>query len=405
VGAGFIGRAIAWQIMETPGLRLVAVCDRTPKEAERAVRDGGAADVRAVSSPAELEQAIGAGVMAIGDDPRLPGETGPVDVVIEATSSVEFGAHTAVAALEGGKHLLLVNADLDSLVGPILKTYADRAGVVLTGVGGEEHGVAMNLIRYVRTIGLTPVLAGNVKGFLDRYRTPETQRAFAESVGQRPEMVTSFADGTKLSMETTILANATGFAVSQRGMAGLRAEHVREVLDLYPLERLLEGGLVDFTVGAEPGSGAFVVGYGEDPKKRPYFAHFKLGDGPLHLVYQQHHLPNFEAGLTIGRAVLFDDATVTPLGAPSCEVVAVAKRDLAAGQTLDGVGGFDAYGMIENAATARAENLLPIALSEGARLRVDVPKDRAISLDDVERPEGRLVDRLFAEQVERFGNA
>lgn len=402
VGAGFIGRAIAWQVMDTPGMRLVAICARRPAEAEQALRDAGVDRISAVSTPAELERAIAHGAAAVSDDPTLPGATGPVDAVIEATSSVEFGAQTALAALEGGKHLVLVNADLDSLVGPLLKTYADRSGVIVTGVGGEEHALAMNLVRYTRLIGLRPVLAGNIKGFLDRYRTPETQRAFAESVGQRPEMVTSFADGTKLSMECTILANATGFRVSQRGMVGLRCEHVREILDLYPLEQLLEHGLVDFTVGAEPGAGAFVVAYGDDPKKRPYFAHFKLGEGPLHLFYQQHHLPNFEAPLTVARAALFRDATVAPLGPPACEVVAVAKRDLAAGETLDGVGGFAAYGAIENAATAREHGLLPIALSEGATLVRDVPRDQPIALADVSRPAGRLVDRLFEEQLERF---
>jgi len=402
VGAGFIGRAIAWQVMQTPGMRLVSITARRPRQAEDALRAGGVDDVAAASSVADLERAIAAGTPAVTDDPTLPGQTGAVDAVVEATSSVEFGAHTALAALEGGKHLLLVNADLDALLGPILKTYADRAGVIVTGVGGEEHGLAMDLVRYVRAIGLRPVLAGNIKGFLDRYRTPETQRAFAESIGQRPEMVTSFADGTKLSMETTILANATGFGVSRRGMVGLECEHVREVLDLYPVERLLEGGLVDFTVGAEPGSGAFVVAYGDDPKKRPYLAHFKLGEGPLHLFYQQHHLPNFEAPLTVARAVLFGDATVTPLGPPACEVVAVAKRDLAAGETLDGIGGFATYGAIENAATARADDLLPIALSEGARLEVDIRKDQPIAFGDVDGLPVGLAARLYAEQRERF---
>jgi predicted homoserine dehydrogenase-like protein len=402
VGAGFVARGIAWQLLETPGMRLVSISARRPAEAEKVLRAAGVTEVPSVSSPSGLERAIASGRPAVTDDPALPGGTGPVDAVIEATSSVEFGSRTALAALEGGKHLVLVNADLDSLVGPILKTYADRVGVVVTGVGGEEHALAMNLVRYVRLIGLRPVLAGNIKGFLDCYRTPDTQRAFAESVGQRPELITAAADGTKLSMEATILANATGFGVSRRGMIGLRCEHVRDVLDLYPAEQLLEGGLVDFTIGAEPGAGAFVVAHGDDPRKRPYFAQYKLGDGPLHLFYQQHHLPNFEAPLTVARAVHFGDATVTPLGAPSCEVVTVAKRDLAAGETLDGVGGFSAYGAIDTAATSRAQDLLPIALSDGARLLVDVSKDRAISLADVERPAGRIADRLFAEQVQRF---
>src|SRR5262249_46848072 len=144
---------------------------------------------------------------------------------------------------------------------PILKMYADRAGVVVTNTDGDEPGVTMNLLRYVRTIGLRPVLAGNVKGFIDPRRNPETQQAFADSVGQRPKMITSFADGTKLAMETTIVANAAGFRVARRGMYGHRCEHVRDVLELFSADELLDGGLVDYVLGAEPGSGAFVVGH------------------------------------------------------------------------------------------------------------------------------------------------
>jgi predicted homoserine dehydrogenase-like protein len=402
-GAGFIGRAIAWRLLETSGIELVAVAARRPQAAEQALEDCGATGYESVDSAVALDRAISARRVCVTDDPTILGAAAGVDVVIEATSSVEFGATVAVAALEGGKHLVLVNADLDATLGPLLKTYADRAGVVVTGVGGEEHGVAMDLYRYVEVVGLQPVLAGNIKGFYDPYRNPETQRAFAEQVGQRPEMVASFADGTKLSMETTILANAIGFQVAQRGMVGMRCEHVRDVLGLFPAEDLLQQGLVEYTLGAEPGSGAFVVGHGDVTRWTAYMRHFKLGDGPLHLFYQSHHLPHLEAPLTVARAALFDDATVTPRGEPACEVVTCAKRDLRAGELLDGIGGFTCYGMIENAAASRTGDLLPIGLSEGCRLLVDVPRDAAISRGQVDVPRGRLIDALYEEQLGHFG--
>ena len=132
-------------------------------------------------------------------------------------------------AFDHGKHVVLVNAELDSLLGPILKAKADQAGVVLTHTDGDEPGVAMTLLRYLRTLGLRPVAAGNIKGMVDYYRNPETQRAFAEKNDQDARKVTSFADATKLSMETTVLANATGFRVGRRGMYGPACKDVREM--------------------------------------------------------------------------------------------------------------------------------------------------------------------------------
>jgi predicted homoserine dehydrogenase-like protein len=131
-------------------------------------------------------------------------------------------------------------------------------------------------------------------------------------------------------------------------------------------------------------------------------SYFKMGDGPLYVFYTPYHLPHLEVPLTAARAVLFGDAAVAPLGAPVGDVVAVAKRDLKAGEGLDGVGGFTCYGMIENAETAHEEILLPMGLSEGCRLVRDVKKDTPINCNDIERPENRLCDRLRTEQDDYF---
>ena len=166
-------------------------------------------------------------------------------------------------AVEHGKHIILMNVELDATLGPILKAHADRAGVVYSNSDGDEPGVAMNMLRFVKSIGLRPMVAGNLKGLYDRYRTPETQRGFAEAHNQKATTMTSFADGTKLSMELTVLANATGFRVARRGMYGPALNHVNESSGFYA-DKLLDGGMVDFLVGAAPTNGAFVVGYSED---------------------------------------------------------------------------------------------------------------------------------------------
>jgi len=298
---------------------------------------------------------------------------------------------------------VLVNAELDSLLGPILKVRADQAGVVLTHTDGDEPGVAMTLLRYLRSTGLRPVAAGNIKGMVDYYRTPETQRAFAEQNDQDVRKVTSFADSTKLSMEATVLANATGFRAGRRGMHGPACKYVREIAGLLPADEMLETGLVDYAVGAAPHTGAFVIVYEDSPLKKTQLAYYKLGNGPFYVFYTPFHLPHIQIASTIGRAVILRDPTVAPVAGPVCEVMTVAKRDLKAGERLDGVGGFCSYGLIDNADRARADAALPIGLSEGCVLRRDVAKDDTLSFHDVVEP-GRdpLIEALWREQSARW---
>src|SRR5439155_15695267 len=134
--------------------------------------------------------------------------------------------------------------------------------------------------------------------------------------------------------------NATGFRVARRGLYGHRCGHVRDTLTLYSLDELLRGGLVEYILGGEPHTGAFVLGYSDHPTKREYMSYFKTGEGPLCAFYTPYHLPHLQIVPTVARAVLFRDATVAPRGAPVCDVLTVAKRDVQAGEGLDGIGRF-----------------------------------------------------------------
>ncbi|HID61178.1 MAG TPA: NAD(P)-dependent oxidoreductase, partial [Anaerolineae bacterium] len=188
VGAGYMGRGIALQIITaTPGMRLVALSNRTLSEAERAYRQADVESVRAVETVAQLEEAIAQGQYAITDDAMLLCQAEGIDAVIEVTGTIEFGAHVALKAIEHGKQVILMNAELDATLGPILKVYADRAGVVITNSDGDQPGVIMNVYRFVKAIGCQPVLAGNMKGLHDPYRTPETQRGYAAKYHQKPK--------------------------------------------------------------------------------------------------------------------------------------------------------------------------------------------------------------------------
>jgi predicted homoserine dehydrogenase-like protein len=218
-------------------------------------------------------------------------------------------------------------------------------------------------------------------------------------------MVSSFADGTKISFEQTVVANATGMSVARRGMTGASFEPgtpLEQAIAALPIEQAAEGpGFVDYLVGAVPAPGVFVVGTTDDPVQQHYLRLYKLGDGPFYLYYTPYHLCHFEVPNSIARVVLFGDAVSAPR-APMVEVVAAAKIDLKAGATLDGMGHYMTYGVCENADIARRENLLPIGVAEGCRVIRDVRQDDVLTYADVECPPGRLIDRLRIEQDALF---
>jgi predicted homoserine dehydrogenase-like protein len=408
LGAGFMGRGVINQIVNyTPGMVLTAIANRTVDTAVEAYAKFGVENVKVVSTMGDMEDAIARGYSVVTDDPTLLCQSESIDVLIEATGHVEYGARVTLAAIEHKKPMVLMNAELDGTVGPILKVYADRAGVIITGCDGDQPGVQLNLYRFVKSIGLNPLVCGNIKGLQDRYRNPTTQESFAKQWGQTAHMVTSFADGTKISFEQAIVANATGMKVAQRGMLGYHSKgHVDDMLDLYDVEQIESlGGIVDYVVGPKPSPGVFVYATCNEPTQAHYLNYGKLGEGPLYSFYVPYHLTVFEVPLSAARVALLNDVIIAPLGAPVVDVITTAKIDLEAGQTLDGLGGYHTYGQCENADTVNQDNLLPMGLAEGCRLKRPVAKDRALTYDDVEIPADSVAHRLRAEQNAYFSKA
>ncbi|MEH2317939.1 NAD(P)H-dependent oxidoreductase [Nostoc sp.] len=405
IGAGFMGRGIANQIVNSvPGMELVAISNRQIDAAKQAYSEAGIENIQVVGTVSELEDAIANGEYAVTEDAKLLCRAEGIDALIEVTGAVEFGAVIVMEAIAHCKHVIMMNAELDGTIGPILKVYADKAGVILSACDGDQPGVQMNLYRFVKSIGLTPLLCGNIKGLQDPYRNPTTQEGFAKRWGQKPHMVASFADGTKISFEQAIVANATGMKVAKRGMLGYDFNgYVDEMTQLYDVEQLKElGGIVDYVVGAKPGPGVYVFATHDDPKQRHYLNLYKLGEGPLYSFYTPYHLCHFEVPLSVARAVLFGDAVMSPLAGPLVDVVTTAKIDLKAGETLDGIGYYMTYGQCENSDIVQQQNLLPIGLAEGCRLKRDISKDQVLTYEDVELPEGRLCDQLRTEQNTYF---
>ena len=408
VGAGFMGRGIVLQIQQfVPGMQVVAIANRTLKNANESYLQAGIEDVRVVNTKIDLEDNINQNRYSITDDPFILCEAEGIDAIVEVTGAVEFSTHVIMKSIENGKHIIIMNAEVHGTIGPILKTYADKAGVVFTDADGDQPGVEMNLYRFVKSIGVKPVLCGNIKGLHDPYRNPTTQEGFAKKWGMVPSMVTSFADGTKISFEQAIVANATGMKVGNLGMYGPTVKTgspLKDVVhELFPKEDLLNGpGIVDYVVGAEPAPGVFVLGTHDHPIQKHYLNLYKLGEGPFYLFYTPYHLCHFEVPHTIARAVLFHDATLAPIGKPMVDVVTTAKTNLKAGEIIDGLGEYKTYGLCENIEMSMKKRLLPIGLAKGCKLINDMPKDSLITYDDVKIPKGRLSDKMREEQNAYF---
>jgi predicted homoserine dehydrogenase-like protein len=405
VGAGFMAQGLANQIVNSvPGMELVAVHARRRDRAEALVAYAGVESVLLADDESALDAATRSGACGIVEDALALCRADSVDVVVDVTGNVELGCRVALEAFAHGKHVVAMNAEVDATVGPILQRYAAASGVVFSACEGDEPALQVDLYRWVSGLGLMPRVIGNVKGLQDPYRNPETQRGFAEQWGQNPAMVTSFADGSKISFEQAIVANATGFTVRERGMSrGVKFDGTPlELSSLYDVDEVrARGGIVDYTVGP-PGVKIFCLAEHDDPKQRHYLSLYKMGDGPLYPFWVPYHLPHFDAPNSIARVALFGDSAALPIGGPVVEVCAVAKRDLQKGETLDEYGMFTTYGEAVSSDEMCARRYLPEGLVEGCVLRHAVARDAVLTYEDVELPPGRCADELRAEQYRHF---
>lgn len=409
IGAGFQARGIALQIANAvPGINIVAISNRNLQKAINVYNEAGINQALETTSPDELDKNIINGHYSVTNDPSIICEADNIDVIVEVTGTVEFAARVILEAIKNKKHVILMNAEVDGTIGPILKSYADDAGVIITNADGDQPGVTMNLYRFVKGIGIRPILCGNIKGLHDPYRNPTTQKEFADKWGQNPYMVTSFADGTKISFEQAIIANATGMIVGKRGMFGPNVKPdtpVTQAAEWYDLDSILDGpGIVDYVVGATPSPGVFVLGTHNDPRQQHFLNLYKMGSGPYYCFYRPYHLCHFEVPNSIARAAIFRDATISPAGSPRVDVVATAKTDLKVGEVIDGIGGYMTYGQCDNYVVSLDQKLLPMGLAEGCKLKHDLQKDQVIKYDDILLPSDRICDELRTKQNKYFNN-
>lgn len=412
IGSGFMANGIVRTLTTAHkgSIKLVGICNRNIQRARTTLEDPAVAGMSPdamteCQTAEEIQAAYEAGKVVLTSNWADFVSWEAPEVVLEVTGTIEYASHIVVAALRAKKHVVAMNAEMDATLGPLLKRIADENGVVYSNSDGDQPGVILNLWRYVKSIGFKPMVAGNIKGFHNIYGNPTTQKGFADQTKQNPYMVASFCDGSKVSFEQVVVANATGMKVPQRGMYGktLRAP-VEEAPSLYDIDELLaKGPIVDYVVGLRPAAGVYVLGYNDDPLQKHYMSYYKQGNGPLYTFYTPYHLCHVEVPISCARAVLFQDAVCAPIGPPVGDVLSVAKKDMKAGEVLDSIGGYTCYGIAECAIITRAEGLLPLGLAEGCVLLRDVAQDTVITWADVAVPAGRYCDALWKEQNEAFG--
>src|SRR5438874_4176395 len=405
LGAGFMAQGLTNQIVNSvPAMSMVAIYSRKPQKAIQVLSYSGLENPIEAITQSQLDDAIRDGKPVFTQDVMLVARSEQVDLIVDTTGSVEFGAQLVLEAFKHHKDVVLMNAEIDATIGPILQTYAAKQGAILSACEGDEPGVQMNLYRWVKGLGLTPRVMGNIKGLQDPYRNPTTQKGFAEKWGQNPAMVTSFADGSKISFKQAIVANATGFVVKSRGMSR-GAEYKDDVMKigkLYDIDELRRlGGIVDYVVGT-PLTKVYCLAEHTDPKQQHYLNLYKMGEGPLYSFFLPYHLVHFEVPNSIARVALLRDSVARPLGGPVVEVCAVAKRDLQADELLDDYGMYMTYGEAVNADEMSNSRYLPEGLVEGCKLRRDIIKDAVLAYADVELPQGRIADQLRAQQYRHF---
>lgn len=346
------------------------------------------------------------GRVVLTDSLDLMTSLNKADIVIDATGSPEAGAVIAMSAIQHKKHMVSLNVEADVTIGPMIKKMADKQGLVYTVGAGDEPGALKELYDFATALGFTVVAAGKGKNNpLDRDATPTTLAEYSKIKGANPRMMTSFVDGTKSMEEMACFSNATGILPDVRGMHGAKA-NIDELATVFASKK--QGGIleripaVDFAIG-DVAPGVFLIYTTENQILKDELKYLLFGDGPNYLLYRPYHLASMEVPLSVALAYFYQQATISPLDGPVSQVITVAKKDLHKGDSIDGIGGYTVYGLIEEYHTARSQDLIPLGMVEGAQLTVDVAKGQPLTSKMVRINESSVLYKLRKMQEQTYG--
>ena len=400
-GIGSIGKGLVFQSHITPGIQPVGIADIILERAENCAKWLNL-NYRIVKNLNDLNDAIRSKKVAVTDNGELLASTDLIDVYVESSNAPFEGAKHAEMALRHGHHVVMMNYETDLLYGPYLLKKANEKEVVYTCADGDQPTVIKGLVDEIEAWGFDLVMGGNMKGFLDRYTDPIKIAPEADKRKLDHKMCSSYTDGTKLCVEMAVLANALNLRTPIPGMYGHRIKSVHEVFDVYNFEELYKNKqpVVDYILGAEPRGGVFVIGYTEEKFQQWTLDWLppNMGPGPFYLFHRPYQLAHIEAMPCIAEAYLDKTARLQPTYGMKTNVFCYAKKDLKAGEVLDGMGGFASYGLIENLQDQK-EVGVPICLANNIKVQRDIKKDERINMKDVVIDPNELSFSLYFEAL------
>ena len=403
MGAGKMGTSLISQLANIDAMEVKLVIDRTPQKAIDALVRSGVAEDKIIYTDDYNEgyEILEKGYVCVSTNYRLSYKLMQINAVVDCTGNPSFGAVIARKTIQYHKHMISFNVECEATVGPVLHDMAKKAGVVYTGILGDEPGAIIDLCDQAFGMGLDVLVAAKGKNNrLDEYVTPDQVRAEAREKNLNPKMLTSFIDGTNTMIELNIVCNALGFLPDTFGCHGIETNPENAVED-FKLKS--DGGVLDnykvveFSKGMAPGVFIIVTSDKEDVRDLMKFLGF--GDGPNYLMYRPYHLTSLEAPITIYNAVVENEPTIAPIQGQVADTVTIAKRDIKKGETLDGIGSEKVFGKLTSHTRSMKEDLLPIGLITPKTVaKVDIPKDTLIDMTMVEIDERATITRLRRRQ-------
>ena len=390
VGTGQMGTDVVAETSMMRGIQVVVAADIDLQRAIMAYEVGQIpGEVVVAESSPQADAAVAAGNRVAVRDYRILCNMQNIDVMLEATGVPEIGAQAALCSARRGHDLAMMNVETDITVGPILNWYTEKKGVLYALAAGDEPAACKELFDFADSLGFTIVAAGKGKNNpLDRHASPEDPVVRKEAFrrGLSPTMLVEFVDGSKTMIEMAAVSNATGLVPDVRGMHGplTDREHLNQTFTLQEDGGVLyKMGVVDYGIG-RVAPGVFVIVRTDHPRLRQALVLRDMGNGPYYTLFRPFHLCSIEVPLTCAMLTLRRKSNMAPLDHLVSEVFAVAKRNLKAGEMLDGIGGTTFYSLIDTYQAAKNECLLPVGLAKGACLLRSVKMDQPISCQNVE---------------------
>jgi predicted homoserine dehydrogenase-like protein len=399
-GAGQMGTDIVVQVAQMPGLRIGAISEVRPQAAIDAALLAGfdRSEIVTANSPAAIEAAIEAGKIAVTEDLKALAAAGHIDAIIDATGNPNIGTLFALDVMRNGKHIVMLNVEADITIGRFLKEEARKAGVVYTGAAGDEPACTMEIIGFAQSLGFEIVAAGKGKNNpLKLDAMPADYQREAEERNMNARMLVEFVDGSKTAIEMVAIANATGLVPDVPGMHGPTATLQQLASVLCPKEDggiLNRKGVVDYSIGKGVAPGVFCIIKTRHPRILERMIDLKVGKGPYFTLYRPYHLTSLEVPLSAARAVLYKRADMQPLDHPVAEAVAVAKRPLAANETLGMIGETDYRGHAMTWEDARRSGAIPIGLAERAKVMRPLKAGELLTYDNCVPDDSMVVTQI-----------